>query len=79
MFKPYRKNDVSSEYTKVEIPGMGSVWAKVKKHPVEVAEYVTGYYVEILGYGDQSYISLNELPKGTRDKLLGKRGGLANG
>jgi hypothetical protein len=59
MFKPKRFENLSPEYTKVSLPSLGLVWAKTD-----------GKSVEVLGWGDQPYIELKDLPEKTIQKLL---------
>ncbi len=59
MFKPKRFGDFSPEYTKISLPSLGLVWAKTD-----------GKSVEVLGWGDQPHIELEDLPEKTKEKLL---------
>ena len=59
MFKPKRFGDFSPDYTKITLPSLGLVWAKTD-----------GQSVEVLGWGDQPHIELEDLPEMTKEKLL---------
>ena len=59
MFKPKRFGDFGPEYTKISLPSLGLVWAKTD-----------GQSVEVLGWGDQPHIELEDLTEKTKEKLL---------
>ncbi len=59
MFKPKRFGDFSPGYTKIPLPSLGLVWAKTDEISVEV-----------LGWGEQPFIVLKDLPEKTMKILL---------
>lgn len=81
-FKPYRGQDVSSDYKQVSVPGIGQCWARIEDHgKPQVMRDSNGvpqvtlprYTVFILGWGSDAYNG--ELPldsKQVTEELIGQ-------
>jgi hypothetical protein len=71
-FRPYRNNIVEPHYRKVMLPGFTKlVWAKIEPHS-DVVNYELGeeYRIEILGQGEQPFISWKDVCTDSKRELL---------